>query len=133
MAALVDRACGAYVERIGMLPGPMTLDYTKVIAERQVLVAAIDGTIAGVLVLGVDDEGFVIENVAVHPSLRGRGLGQGAPAAGRSRSGRSGFRRHPPLHTRENDGEPSRCTGNGYLNTPAVLRATSHSCICASL
>ncbi len=76
VAALVDAAYKHYIERIGMLPGPMTLDYANVIAERQVLVADIDGTIAGVLVLGVDDEGFVIENVAVHPSLRGKGLGQ---------------------------------------------------------
>ena len=76
VAALVDTAYAHYIERIGMLPGPMTLDYAQVIAERQVLVADVDGTIAGVLVLGVDDEGFVIENVAAHPSLHGKGLGQ---------------------------------------------------------
>jgi len=75
VAALVDKAYGHYVERIGMLPGPMTLDYAKVVTERQVTIADLDGTVVGVLVLGVDDEGFVIENVAVHPSLRGKGLG----------------------------------------------------------
>jgi len=73
---LVDAAYNHYVERLGMLPGPMTLDYASVIADYQVTVAESDGDIVGVLVLGRNDEGFVIENVAVHPSRRGSGLGR---------------------------------------------------------
>jgi ribosomal protein S18 acetylase RimI-like enzyme len=76
VAELVDAAYGHYVERIGMLPGPMTEDYARVIRDARVTVAERDGTIVGVIVLNVTDEGFVIENVAVHPSERGRGLGR---------------------------------------------------------
>ena len=31
VAELVDAAYGHYVERIGMVPGPMTLDYAEVV------------------------------------------------------------------------------------------------------
>jgi ribosomal protein S18 acetylase RimI-like enzyme len=76
VAALVDAAYGGYVARIGMRPGPMTEDHAEVIASRKVTVAEVGGAIVGLLVLAVDDEGFLIENVAVHPSHQGRGLGR---------------------------------------------------------
>ena len=75
VAALVDAAYRHYVERIGMLPRPMTDDYAAVIRDHQVTVAEHDGAIVGVVVLTVTDEGFLIDNVAVHPSRRGTGLG----------------------------------------------------------
>ena len=76
VTALVDAAYRHYIERIGTLPGPMTDDYEQVIRNHHVTVAERDGTIEGVLVLRVTDEGFLIDNVAVHPSQRGRGLGR---------------------------------------------------------
>jgi ribosomal protein S18 acetylase RimI-like enzyme len=76
VAELVDDAYGHYVERIGMLPGPMTEDYSEVIANRRVTVAESGGAIVGVIVLDQTDEGFAIDNVAVRPSHRGRGLGR---------------------------------------------------------
>jgi N-acetylglutamate synthase-like GNAT family acetyltransferase len=76
VAALVNAAYGHYVERIGMLPRPMTDDYTEVIANQRVTVAESQGTIVGVIVLTVDDEGFLIDNVAVGTSPRGEGLGR---------------------------------------------------------
>ena len=76
VADLVDAAYRHYVERIGMLPGPMTEDYAEVIREARVTVAERDGMIAGVIVLNTTEEGFVIENVAVAPPERGRGLGR---------------------------------------------------------
>jgi N-acetylglutamate synthase-like GNAT family acetyltransferase len=76
VAALVDDAYEHWVERLGIVPRPMTDDYAEVIRERRVTVAESDGTIVGVLVLDVTDEGFVIDNVAVHPSVRGTGLGR---------------------------------------------------------
>src|SRR3712207_9194184 len=76
VAALVNAAYRHYVERIGMLPRPMTDDYAEVIANRRVTVAESHGAIVGVVVLAVDGEGFLIDNVAVHPSLRGQGLGK---------------------------------------------------------
>jgi ribosomal protein S18 acetylase RimI-like enzyme len=76
VAALVNAAYGHYVERIGMLPRPMTDDYAEVIANQRVTVAESHGTIVGVIVLTVEDEGFLIDNVAVDPSYRGQGLGR---------------------------------------------------------
>jgi ribosomal protein S18 acetylase RimI-like enzyme len=91
VAELVRAAYEHYVERIGMLPGPMTEDYARVIGDRQVTVAEVDGAIVGVIVLGVDAEGFVIENVAVHPSQRGRGLGRALLQLAEAEAARSGF------------------------------------------
>jgi hypothetical protein len=48
VAALVNVAYVPYVERIGMLPRPMTDDYAEVIASQQVTVAESHGTIVGV-------------------------------------------------------------------------------------
>ena len=76
MAELVDAAYGHYVERLGGPPRPMTDDYEEVIRTRQVTVAERDGAVVGVIVLAVTDEGFLIDNVAVHPSHRGSGLGR---------------------------------------------------------
>jgi GNAT superfamily N-acetyltransferase len=85
VAALVDAAYGHYVERIGTRPGPMRDDYAAAIRDRQVLVVpgdagADDGAgrdgLAGVLVLDVTGDGFLLENVAVHPAYQGRGLGR---------------------------------------------------------
>ncbi len=76
MAELVDAAYGHYVERLGGPPRPMTDDYEEVIRTRQVTVAERHGAVVGVIVLAVTDEGFLIDNVAVHPSHRGSGLGR---------------------------------------------------------
>jgi GNAT superfamily N-acetyltransferase len=76
VATLVDAAYGHYVERIGILPRPMTDDYAEVIANQRVTVAESRGTTVGVIVLNVDEEGFLIDNVAVDPAHRGQGLGK---------------------------------------------------------
>ena len=87
VATLVDAAYGHYVERIGMLPRPMTDDYAEVIANQRVTVAEGHGTIVGVIVLTVDDEGFLIDNVAVDPSYRGKGLGRASLSLGKPKPG----------------------------------------------
>ncbi len=76
LAALVDAAYRHYIVRIGVRPGPMTEDYSDVVRNRRVTVAETNREIVGVIVLGVTAEGFLIENVAVHPSHAGRGLGR---------------------------------------------------------
>lgn len=91
VAALVDAAYGTYVERIGMMPRPMTEDYAEVIAKRQVTLAESHGTIVGVIVLTVDDQGFVIDNVAVDPSHRGKGLGRALLTFAEAEARRAGF------------------------------------------
>jgi len=74
--ACVDAAYRHYVERIGGPPGPMSDDYAEVIRRRRVTVAESAGGVVGVLVLGVTEEGFLLENVALDPSRRGTGLGR---------------------------------------------------------
>jgi ribosomal protein S18 acetylase RimI-like enzyme len=92
VAALVNAAYGRYVERIGMLPRPMTDDYAEVIANQRVTVAeSHDATIVGVIVLTVDDEGFLVDNVAVDPRYRGKGLGRALLELAETEARRGGF------------------------------------------
>jgi ribosomal protein S18 acetylase RimI-like enzyme len=91
VAELVAAAYRHYVERIGMPPGPMTDDYAAVIRDHQVTVAERDGAIEGVLVLRVTDEGFLVDNVAVHPARRGQGLGRSLLELAEAEARRAGF------------------------------------------
>jgi GNAT superfamily N-acetyltransferase len=91
VAELIDSAYGHYVERIGMLPRPMTDDYDEVIRNHPVTVAEESGAIVGVIVLGTTDEGFLIDNVAVHPSHQGRGLGRVLLELAEAEARRAGF------------------------------------------
>ena len=72
---LVQESYREHVPVFGIVPRPMRDDYSQVIAERQVTVAEHEGALAGVLVLGPTDEGFCLDNIAVHPTHRGNGLG----------------------------------------------------------
>ena len=76
LAELVEAAYGHYVGRIGRPPGPMTDDYTEVVRRFDVTVAELGGEVVGLVVLGTDDEGFVLENVAVDPAHQGSGIGR---------------------------------------------------------
>lgn len=91
VAELVAAAYGHYVERIGILPGPMTDDYAEVIRNRQVTIAEHHGAIVGIIVLTVTDEGFLIDNVAVHPDHRGTGLGRAFLEFAEAEAERAGF------------------------------------------
>jgi GNAT superfamily N-acetyltransferase len=91
VAACVDAAYRPYVERIGTLPGPMREDYASVIAQRDVTIAECEGEVAGVLVLAVTAEGFLLDNVAVHPSHRGKRLGVRLIEHAESEARRRGF------------------------------------------
>jgi ribosomal protein S18 acetylase RimI-like enzyme len=91
IASLVELAYGHYVERIGFAPRPMQDDYTKVIRRAQVTVAERQGAIIGVIVLNADDEGFFIDNVAAHPSYRGRGVGKVLLRFAEDEARRAGF------------------------------------------
>ena len=73
--ALVDAAYSHYIPRIGMTPRPMQADYDQVLRERHVTLAETEGELAGVLVVAMSEEEFMVENLAVHPAHKGRGLG----------------------------------------------------------
>jgi ribosomal protein S18 acetylase RimI-like enzyme len=76
LTELVRLAYGHYVERLGGPPRPMTDDYADVLRRYSVTVAERGGDVVGLIVLGVDDEGFYVDNVAVDPSHQGSGVGR---------------------------------------------------------
>jgi hypothetical protein len=47
----------------------MTDEYAELVRRHRVTVAEAAGEIVGLVVLGVGDEGFFVDNVAVDPSL----------------------------------------------------------------
>ena len=91
VATLVEAAYSHYVDRIGILPRPITDDYAQVIANQRVTVAESHGSIVGVIVLNVDEEDFLIDNVAVDPSHRGQGLGKALLEFAEAEARRAGF------------------------------------------
>jgi ribosomal protein S18 acetylase RimI-like enzyme len=76
IAAIVERAYGVYVERIGMRPGPMDDDYGEQVRRGLVHVAEDGETLVGLIVLVEDGGRLVIENVAVDPGRQGEGIGR---------------------------------------------------------
>ncbi len=91
VTALVNAAYGHYVERIGMVPRPMTDDYAEVIKNHRVTLAESNQAILGVIVLTVTDEGFLIDNVAVDSSSRGKGIGKALLSFAEAEARRAGF------------------------------------------
>ena len=69
----------------------LTDDYAQVIANQRVTVAESHGSIVGVIVLNVDEEGFLIDNVAVDPSHRAQGLGKALLEFAEAEARRAGF------------------------------------------
>jgi GNAT superfamily N-acetyltransferase len=77
IAAIVERAYGVYVERIGLRPGPMDDDYGEQVRRGLVHVAEDGGGgIVGLIVLVESGDRLVIENVAVDPGRQGEGIGR---------------------------------------------------------
>jgi ribosomal protein S18 acetylase RimI-like enzyme len=73
---VVRRAYAMYVPRMGKEPGPMLDDYAARVAEGAAFVLERDGDICGALVL-LDFPGYLLlDNVAIDPACRGRGLGK---------------------------------------------------------
>jgi ribosomal protein S18 acetylase RimI-like enzyme len=72
----VKAAYRHYVDRNGKYPAPMLDDYAQVIREHDVTVVERAGEIVGVLVVWEAAEGFLLDNVAVHPDGQGAGIGR---------------------------------------------------------
>lgn len=74
--ALVRKAYGKYVARIGKAPGPMLDDYASHADRRHLWVLRRGGEVVGVLVL-LDCPGYLLlDNIAVDPASQGQGLGR---------------------------------------------------------
>jgi GNAT superfamily N-acetyltransferase len=95
-AAVTACVCEAYlhyIERIGRQPGPMLEDYARVVKDAMVHVAVEASRVVGSIVLMDTEEGFFVDNVAVRPTVKGKGIGrlllQFAEAEARRRGHRS--------------------------------------------
>ncbi len=75
ISACVNAAYTKWIPRVGRKPWPMMQDYAAIVADGMTHVASLEAELVGVLVLAISDEGFLIENVAVHPQHAGRGIG----------------------------------------------------------
>lgn len=78
-AAVTACVCEAYVhyiERIGRQPGPMLEDYARVVKDAMVHVAVEASRVVGSIVLMDTEEGLFVDNVAVRPSVKGKGIGR---------------------------------------------------------
>jgi GNAT superfamily N-acetyltransferase len=91
VAACVAAAYAHYIDRNGLVPGPMREDYREVLHESQVTVVERGGDIVAVLVLKVAEEGFLLDNVAVDPAHQGTGLGRWLLERSESEARRQGF------------------------------------------
>jgi GNAT superfamily N-acetyltransferase len=81
IAAIVERAYGVYIERIGMRPGPMDDDYPEKVRQGLVSVAEEEGdggaaVVVGLIVLVETGGRLLVENVAVDLDRQGEGIGR---------------------------------------------------------
>ncbi len=74
--ACVREAYDLYVERMDTEPTPMTADYVSLVEAGQVDVLELENAILGVLVSFPKEDHYFVENVAVSPSLQGKGQGR---------------------------------------------------------
>jgi ribosomal protein S18 acetylase RimI-like enzyme len=91
LTELVRSAYGHYVERLDGPPRPLIDDYAEVVRGQRVTVAEREGVVAGLIVLDVDEEGFLIDNVAVDPSHQGTGVGRALLEHAEREARRAGF------------------------------------------
>ena len=91
VAACVDAAYAHYIDRNGLVPGPMRQDYAEVIRDFQVTVVEHGGDVVAVLVLAAGREGFLLDNVAVDPAHQGLGLGRYLLEYAEAEARRQGF------------------------------------------
>jgi ribosomal protein S18 acetylase RimI-like enzyme len=75
--AVVHDAFVGYIDRIGVIPAPMTADYLAAVGAGRVWVAVDPaGTVVGVAVLVPDDDHLLLDTIAVAPGRRRSGVGR---------------------------------------------------------
>lgn len=75
LSQLARLAYAAYRPRMQRAPAPVTADYAAAVRNSDVWVAEEDGRVLGMLVLVPESDVLLLENVAVRPDARGRGIG----------------------------------------------------------
>src|SRR5262249_60983679 len=75
LAKIAGAAYQHYRPPTGRPPARMTADYTAAVGRGQAWVAAVDGEVAGFIILISRPGYLLLENVAVLPAAQGRGIG----------------------------------------------------------
>jgi ribosomal protein S18 acetylase RimI-like enzyme len=78
-AAIREMTRAAYakwVPLIGREPKPMTADYDQAVTRHRFDLMYVDGTLAALIETIREPDHLLVENVAVSPSLQGRGFGR---------------------------------------------------------
>ena len=77
MRHVAEAVYSPYLERMdGLRPGPMDTDYAAAVADTEAWVALLDDAVVGFVLLVEEDDGLLLENVAVLPEHHGRGFGR---------------------------------------------------------
>jgi ribosomal protein S18 acetylase RimI-like enzyme len=72
---IVGKAYTPWIAVMGTKPMPMVADYERLIADDRVSVLE-NGEIDAIIVLIPEQDGLLVDNVAVRPDRQGRGLGR---------------------------------------------------------
>jgi ribosomal protein S18 acetylase RimI-like enzyme len=91
VAQVVDAAYRKYVERIGRKPAPMLASYPALIEHDAVFVLTEGQLVCGVLVLAPQEGYMLLENIAIHPDVQGKGLGRRMMAFAEDRARAAGL------------------------------------------
>ncbi|MBT3557651.1 MAG: GNAT family N-acetyltransferase [Rhodospirillales bacterium] len=123
MAAIAGRAYERYVQLIGKRPAPMDANFGLHINRAEAYVDETDGNICGFIVQFGTPEGWFIENVAVDPTLQGRGLGQEMLSDAEQRCQQAGKDR---VYLYTNEAMTETCAWylkNGYSETHRIMES----------
>lgn len=114
---IVRQAYSPYIARMGRPPGPMLDDYEALISDGRVFVIETEGVIQGLIVLIPEKDAMLLENVAVAPEFKGKGIGRSLLEYA-ERSARTAGYRAVRLYTHEKMTENiALYTRIGYVET----------------
>ena len=89
--SVIDAAYARYLTRMDKPPGPMLRDYRPSVKAGTTWVCG--SPITAVLTLYPGDDHLLLENIAVHPSAQGRGLGRALMSFAEQEAARRGLTR----------------------------------------
>jgi len=89
--AVIEAAYTRYLTRMDKPPGPMLRDYGPSVADGTTWVTG--EPVVAVLTLYPGDDHLLVENVAIHPSAQGQGLGRALLDFAEREAARQGLRR----------------------------------------
>ena len=89
--AVIGAAYARYLTRMDKPPGPMLRDYRPSVEAGTTWVSG--SPITAVLTLYPGDDHLLLENIAVHPSAQGRGLGRALMSFAEQEAARRGLTR----------------------------------------